>query len=180
MVDDGLRRAASERLRILSSSASPGPWLLVAAFCDRVLDDGEGNLSLDRLIGRLTLVPEDPSAPNVMPELSHTLTFVLTILTPPGRTSAPLVLGIRSPDGQLRVGPPINFKFTTETPASTLVMPFQMTFHVEGLHLVEVVLDDKLITRIPLDVVYLPQKRSTNPPALESQEADPPPMSRPQ
>jgi hypothetical protein len=132
-----------------------GPWVQHACFCQTVRISREGNLTIQHVIGRLTFRTDDPQAPSVMPTLIHTLKFIVTIVPAAGETYVDIALGMQDPDGRrwrggvLRVPPE-----PSDTPANTIVVPFEMTFDRPGLYFAEVWGSDRLLTRVPLDVVY--------------------------
>jgi len=132
-----------------------GPWVQHASFCQAVRISREGNLTIQHVIGRLTFRTDDPQAPPVMPPLMHTLKFIVTVVPAAGATHVDIVLGMQNPAGQrwkggvLRVPPE-----PSDTPANTLVVPFELTFDRPGLYFAEVWAGDRLLTRVPLDVVY--------------------------
>jgi hypothetical protein len=129
-----------------------GPHLQIAVFCEKVLVEQNDVTSLIRIIDRLTL-----SGP--LPELPLTTTIPLTIVVSfkAGfyRGKLPLKIGPITPSG-------------IELPAQSFPLLFEgddergvhvqanMTMLVkeEGLYWFDVSLGDRLMTRMPLRVVY--------------------------
>ncbi len=59
-------------------------------------------------------------------------------------------------------------QFPSEKPAITLLVPLQMRLHMEGLHFAEVYVDERLLTRVPLEVVYVRRPAATTPSSKRS------------
>lgn len=135
-----------------------GPFLQMAVFCERVLEEKDGVLSAIRIIDRVTyraVVPrpseEMPPFPlNVVALISlkggralgrHTLTL---------RATAPYgTAGRQLPDFSV----PVLFEGGEDRGVNVILNVAMQVTH-EGVYWFDVKLDDALLTRMPLRVVY--------------------------
>ena len=75
-----------------------GPYLLVAALCEKVLHEQDGVASLIRVVDTVSHREIGPDAPEVMPLVTYPLYLLLTIK--PGRALGrhQLIVHMRGPD----------------------------------------------------------------------------------
>ena len=48
-----------------------GPYLITAAFCEQVIEDKSGVLSLIRIVDRMYITAQGPNAPDEMPPAAN-------------------------------------------------------------------------------------------------------------
>lgn len=77
-----------------------GPYLAVATFCENVIEDKQGTLSLIRLIDRMTLTTSGPDAPEKMPPVPLRTTMVLAFKSGFAKGSHRVRVEPTNPDGQ--------------------------------------------------------------------------------
>jgi hypothetical protein len=136
--------------------AASGPYLATAVFCDNILHGEDKALSAIRIIDKVTVaVPAD--APPDFPSETHRLPVVVWTLImfksvgAPGRHEVKLV--INSPGGKSQEGMTRLLDFSEE-PSGGANLKIHLGIGVKsgGLFTVDVLVDGKLMTRMPLFV----------------------------
>ena len=136
---------------------SGGPYLVAACFCDKVLREADGVLSLIRIVDRWNIVG---STPTMAPTLAQG-TLVVLLKSGIVRTSAQLTITPESPSGERSepVIAPLLFEGDDERGAG-IVIPMAFPVREPGLYWFEVALtvqggQSQVLTFIPMRVVYL-------------------------
>ena len=148
-----------------------GPHLIAAVICEKVLQEADGARSEIHIIDRLEQTAVGPDAPEQMPPfLLDNMTILITVKSDQARGRYGIKVRPEAPGGiQL---PPMEQAITIQSgPAGVnLVMPFVLPIQAEGVYWFDVFLTgpapqtDRLLTRVPLEVIYSPQR----PPATQS------------
>ena len=136
------------------SNSTGGPYVQMALLCERVLQEKDNVLSVIRAIDRFTITAAGQNPPAEMP---------------PGAINAMLVVTLKSGDMRgrfnIRVVPRSpSLKTMPEIAAGVLLeggdrgVNFLAEVHMavteEGLYWFDVYLEDQLLTRIPMRVLY--------------------------
>jgi hypothetical protein len=123
-------------------------------FCERVLEDKDGVLSAIRIVDRIIHHARGPDSPEEMPTASVALTILVMLKAGAARGRNALRLRPEAPSG-LRL-PEVSFPvlFEGEDRGVNVVLPIQFEVDQEGVYWFDVTLDDALITRMPLRIVY--------------------------
>lgn len=128
-----------------------GRYISLAAFCEKVLTEADGGISLIRVFDRYNLPAPSPQAP------APTIALNVVVLLRSGMYRGPATLKIRpvSPAEQIltTLELPINFEGDNERGAMVML---NMGFvpPEQGLYWFDILLDEELITRIPLRVLF--------------------------
>lgn len=154
-----------------SPDVTTGPHLIMAVLCEKVLQEGDGVLSVIRIIDQLTQTSVGPDAPEHMPPfIAQNLTMVVTIKADQARGRYGVRIRPEAPGGiQL---PHVEQAITISPGPSgmNLVMPMVFPVSEEGVYWFDVFLTaptgqaDRLLTRVPLEVQYAPQRSAQPPP----------------
>jgi hypothetical protein len=132
------------------------PYVQVAAFCENILEDKDGVISAIRLFDRVNVPPPPPpppeAGPDALPAIKVNVLVVLKSGSVKGRKTVKLIS--ESPNGSNR--------FTVETPSEFnggewgVKIQIQMVIPIEGegLYWCNVLVNDAIVTRMPLRVVY--------------------------
>lgn len=134
-----------------------GPYVQVAAFCEKVLEEKDGVLSLIRVVDRITHTVAGPAAPSDMQPFPYQLMLVLTLKTGQARGGYDLKIVRELPSGvrEESEAPSLRMYFEGEGDrGQNLIFQMQLIFEQEGLYWFDVFLDEQLLTRLPLRVVY--------------------------
>lgn len=145
---------------------STGPHLILAVLCEKVLHEQDGVLSLIRIVDALTQTASGPEPPEQMPPFVATdLTMVISVKADQARGRFGIRVRPEAPSGaQL---PAIVQGINLQPGAAkgvNLVMPLQIAIDQEGTYWFDVFLTgpapqpDRLLTRVPLNIIYQPQQ----------------------
>ncbi len=148
-----------------TSDVTTGPHLVMAVLCEKVLHERDGVLSIIRVIDQLTQTAVGPEAPEQMPPfIADNLTMIVTIKADQARGRYGVKIRPEAPGGiQL---PPIEQAITISNGPGgvNLVIPMALPISAEGVYWFDVFLTaptaqpDRLLTRVPLEVQYSPQR----------------------
>jgi hypothetical protein len=133
-----------------------GPYLQLAIFCERVLHEQDGVVSLIRVIDRVTHTVRGKNPPTDLPPFEFEMFAVISLK--PGeargrhevRIERELPNGVRDPASI----PPLTVQLEGEERGANIVMNLRTKFEHEGLHWFHVYFDGELMTKMPLRVLY--------------------------
>ena len=132
-----------------------GPHLKAAVLCEKVIEDKRGVLSLIGIVDRFTQTAIGPGAPNEMPTLKVSASAVIMLVSDEAQGRHDVQLSIRKPSGISQELGSASVLFEGQDRGANLVVQLELVLEGEGLHWIEVRLDDEeLLTRMPLRVVY--------------------------
>lgn len=132
-----------------------GPYVQVACFCETVLQEANGVISLIRIVDTVELESRDPNPPESLPPTNIKLKLVVTIKSgriPRGRYD--LVIEPELPSGLRQKKFPWTIHLEGEERGHTHVTDLQYTVTQEGTHWFRLFLDDEFLTAVPLRVKY--------------------------
>lgn len=132
------------------------PFLTVGALCERVLQEKDGILSAIRLVDRIQVVAEIDAASEQMPAVPINLQALICLKTGPARGKRTVKVVAHTPNGSI-VPSPEEFTalFSDETPGVNFVIDLMFGVNLEGWYWFDVVVGDDIITRMPLQVMYI-------------------------
>lgn len=135
-----------------------GPFVAAAFFCEKILEDKDGSLSAIRIVDRVTQTATGPAAPEEMPPLPIQLWALITLRS--GKARGRRTIGIRpeNPSGQQTELMVLPIHFEGEERGQNFRTQIGFVAETEGLYWFDVLLDDQLLTRIPLRVMYRPMR----------------------
>ena len=146
-----------------------GPFLQVAAFCERVLEERDGTQSLIRIVDRVTTDADAVDAGTTLPV--QQLYAVVMLKGGEARGSLQLKIAPVAPSGLKLPEVEASVLFEGgEDRGVTAVVPLALPLKVSGVYWFSILLDDVLITKMPLRVVHQRLRRGTPaaPPSPES------------
>ena len=131
-----------------------GPFLQMAVFCEKALQEKDGVISAIRIVDRFTVTPSSEIPPEAL--LTMNLPINLIIAFKSGDIKGKMELKVRpfSPSGeelQSFVGPLL---FEGEDHGSSVVIQYGLSAKEEGIYWFDILLDNKLITKIPLKIIH--------------------------
>jgi hypothetical protein len=144
-----------------------GPYLQVAAACEKVLQEQDGVLSVIRMIDRFILGAVGPDAPDEMPPLPVNFTLLVVLKSGGARGRYTVHLTIESPSGERMPNElTLPLLLEGEERGVNMVIPVGLQVEHEGLYWFDIWLGDprvseraeELLTRVPLRIVYQPQR----------------------
>jgi hypothetical protein len=148
-----------------------GPHVTLAAFCERILTEQDGVLSLIRVVDRLTQTASGPEPPEQMPPFlvgALTLKLIVAIKADQAKGRFTIKLVVEDPSGS-RV--PVNEQDVNLSPGGGVNLIIEPTLAIqhEGIYWFDVLLggpndqQDELMTRVPLEVQYQRQRGAVPP-----------------
>ena len=136
-------------------SQSGGPFLQVACICETTVQRADGVLTLVNIIDRVNITAQGPSAPEQMPATNYQLTLALILKAGRARGRYELRITPERPDGSTAQPFVLSLNFEGEDDRGVqLVQRMGIRLSDEGLYWFNVYLADRLLTRLPLRVVY--------------------------
>jgi len=127
-----------------------GPYVQLAAFCQIAMIENTGQLSVIRITDRV-------AAAGLTPEMTPTpIQITLAVVLKSGFTRAQMKLRVRAttPSGQAM--PPLEAPvlFEGDERGIQLLVPMAFIAQEQGLYWFDVVVEESVLTRIPLRVMY--------------------------
>jgi hypothetical protein len=141
-----------------------GPYITMAGFCEKVLVEQGGALSIVRLTDTINRVDAGPEPADAMPPfVTDQLTIVVILRAGQAKGRFGIKLEPEAPSG-LRL-PPFEqgVQFVAGPWGTSIIAPIQMEVAEEGVYWFDVILtgpkqEDRRLTRVPLEIIYTPQK----------------------
>ena len=132
-----------------------GPFVNVAAFCERVLNEQDGVLSAIRLINEINVQAQGEGAPDAMPPVVVTTTLLVALKAGKARGSQTVQVIVEQPDGAKRPGPEVAINFGPgEVGGANLIMPMAISVETAGVYWTDILVNKRLVSRVPLQVNY--------------------------
>ncbi|MBX6341961.1 MAG: hypothetical protein IRY97_05840 [Thermomicrobiaceae bacterium] len=130
------------------------PYVLLAVLCQRAQQDQYGSLSLINVIEQLVVGSTDPNPPEQMPTFRFQGNLVVSLASGPVRRRGTVRVRPIRPSGEALEPVYQEVEFRGEDNRVTLVSNLSFDVTEPGLHWFDVLLEDAVLTRIPLRVRY--------------------------
>lgn len=133
-----------------------GPYVQVAAFCEKVLTEQDGVVSLIRIVDRVTHTRVGPDAPENLPEFDYRVLAALTLKSGKihGRHSLRFERQLPSSEIDTGFGLDATVHLEGENRGTSVVIELVAKYSMEGVYWYNVYFDDELLTRMPFEVRY--------------------------
>ncbi|MDO8751316.1 MAG: hypothetical protein Q7K03_09280 [Dehalococcoidia bacterium] len=131
-----------------------GPFVQVAAFCDRVLREADGVLSLIRVVDVINHTATGPNAPIDMPPVNYPLTLVLSLKSGKAKGRHEVTITPEMPSGETMPVASVSVRLEGEGKGYNIITQLNMQFKLEGLYWFIIRFDGELLTRLPLELRY--------------------------
>jgi hypothetical protein len=133
---------------------STGPYLIAALLCEKVLQEQDGIISVIRMVDRITLTANAPGAPEKMPPTSINLYALISLKSGSARGKDTIKLSIEAPSGVRQPDQLLPVLFEGEDRGVNLIIAVNMVVDQEGVYWFDIRLDEQLLTRVPLRILY--------------------------
>lgn len=133
-----------------------GPWVQMALFCQLVLEDKDGVLTPVRVIDRIVHSVVGSSPPAELEPFDYELYLVVALKAGDARGRSVITVEFEDPNGETRPGPSVTALFESADRGFQWVVHARLRFDKEGLYWCNVRCDGRLLTRMPVRVVYQP------------------------
>jgi hypothetical protein len=131
-----------------------GPYVSTAVLCERMLEEKDGVVTLVRIIDRLIVTAQGPEAPATLPPTLVSVVAVIWLRSGTALGRHVLKLRPEKPSGTQLEATELSVHFEGEERGSRTLGNIALTADEEGLYWFDVLLDDVLLTRIPLRIMY--------------------------
>lgn len=132
----------------------PGPHVQVATFCEKVLQEQDGVLSIIRAVDRIILSAPAAGAPAELPEGGVVpATLVVCLKADDAHGRHPITVRGQQPSGVYLPDQTFDATFERDERGVNLVLNMGLPA-MEGLYWFDVLVNDALLTRVPLRVMY--------------------------
>ena len=139
-----------------------GPYIQIAAFCERVLREADGVLSLIRVVDVITHTERRPDAPEEMPEIHYPLDLLISLKSGVARGRHEITIVPEQPSGETLQPITMSVNMEGEGKGVNIHSRIDIPYRFEGLYWFNVLFDGQVITRISLEVRY--SRMLTGPP----------------
>ena len=143
-----------------------GPYIQAALFCELVLDEKDSVKSLIRIIDRITIEARGPDVPSTMPVIQRDLIGVLMFKSGEARGAVSITVTLTRPSG-LTDPEPIwqgSPHFEGGTRGNNIILNMRTRFSEPGPYWYNIYVGDRLVTKMPLEIVYTTMKTGAQPP----------------
>jgi len=135
-------------------SFEQGPFVTVATFCEQVIEDKSGVLSLIRIVDRMYVYSSGPAAPEEMPPSFLNWFMVLNFKSGEARGTLPVKIEPELPSGLRRPPLILSAHFEGGNRGHNIVSKINMKLEMPGVYWFRIYVDDRLVTQIPVEVIY--------------------------
>lgn len=140
-----------------------GPYVQMAAFCDYVLEDKTGALSVIRIVDRLIIPTTGPDVPSVIPKTTFNFTLIIMLKSGRARGRHELKVVPELPNGQTLPAFVQSVFFEGEDRGQNIIIKGPFPLEMEGLYWFHVKLGEDLLTKVPFRIVYTYTTVATQP-----------------
>ena len=131
-----------------------GPYLTIAAFCEQVIEDKSGVLSLIRVVDRMNITAQGPTAPAEMPPTPLNWFLVITMKSGEARGSYPIKIEPELPSGLTLSPITLSAHFEGTNRGTNIITRLNMRLEMPGIYWFRIYFEDQLLTKIPVEVIY--------------------------
>jgi hypothetical protein len=137
--------------------ATGGPYVGLAAFCERVLVEKDEVISLVRVIDRITAVRPASVFGDQMPPVTHPLWMVISLRPDRARGRHPIKVEVEKPSTErVQIFDGSVLFEAEDRSVNVLLNVGGLAFELEGLYWFDVSLGTELLSRVPLRINYQP------------------------
>jgi uncharacterized protein DUF6941 len=126
------------------------PYLQMAVFCEKILREADGVLSVIRVIDRLVHFGSDKE----MQPFTHQFFVCLTFKSGFMNSKMTIWIKPKSPEGRQLAEMSFPVLFEGYDRGAGVLVQLSFTFESEGLYWFDVFVEDELVTRMPMRVLY--------------------------
>jgi hypothetical protein len=131
-----------------------GPYLIAAMLCEKVLQEKDGAISVIRVVDRIAVTVNAASSPETMPPTAVSLYALISLKSGSARGRATVKWRTETPSGLKLPDQLFPVLFEGEDRGVNLIITLNMVVEQEGVYWFSVLLDEQLLTRIPLRILY--------------------------
>lgn len=131
-----------------------GPFLQVAAFCEKVLSEQDGVISAIRIVDRMTFTLAGKDAPEKMPRMNLAITLLVRFKS--GDASGKYELNVKpiSPSGKQLPIFTFPFDLGGGELSANMIMGYNVKVEETGIYWFEILLGKQSYTKVSLNLLY--------------------------
>jgi hypothetical protein len=138
----------------MMKSEIAGPFISAAALCNMVLEEKDGTHSLIRMVDRLTFTVVG-DAPAIMPTINvNNVLLFLSFKSGYVKGSRSIKVSLSTPSGDEINQASFTALFEGDERGINVTVQLNLGIQEEGLYWFNVYVDDELVTKVPLRVIY--------------------------
>ena len=139
---------------------SLGPYVAIACFAEKVLQENDNVHSLIRIVDRVHVAITTEGEMKELPKIQHPLTLYVSLKCGGERGSHELEIVPIKPGGEKLPSKrhPVHFE-GPEYKGINIIVKMVMEINMEGTWWFEILHRKQLLTKIPLDVIFQVQRR---------------------
>jgi Family of unknown function (DUF6941) len=128
-----------------------GPFVSIACICQTPLQEGNGILSIIRVVDRIPIVG---TTPQMQPQPLQNLVLVVVLRSGGLQETHTIKIRPLGPSGTELPATEASVLFEGQDRGPAIILPVSLVATEEGLYWFDVYLEQQLLTRIPLRVIY--------------------------
>ncbi|MCH7488294.1 MAG: hypothetical protein IIB23_01550 [Chloroflexi bacterium] len=137
------------------SELPTGPFIQAALFAEVILEDKTGTLSVIRIIDRFTHVVQGQSPPENLPPFTRQLNTLISLKPGKAMGRQDFTLTMEKPDTHREAVAQGSFNFAGgRNQGVNLRLVLHVTIDQEGIYFFDFEIDEHILTRMPLEVIY--------------------------
>ena len=137
-----------------TSSLKNGPYLVAALICEKILQEKDGSISVIRIADRVTLNALASHSPETLPPIPVSLAALISFKSGSAKGRHTVKWTTETPSGLTLPEQLFTVLFEGEDRGVNLILNLNMMLDQEGIYWFSVLLEDELLTRIPLRILY--------------------------
>jgi hypothetical protein len=130
-----------------------GPYVALAVFCEKVLEEKDGVLTLVRVIDRTIIQRQGSEGTLEDQAVGIPITLVIGLKAGSAKGSHDVQVTVESPDGQSPAKMVFPVLFESEDRGANLIMRSTLVAQHEGVYWFDVSLGGRRLTRIPYRII---------------------------
>lgn len=144
----------------MADHSSAGPHVQLAVFCEKVLEEKSGTISVVRIIDTWLTTAVGPSAPAQMDPIALNVTYVLALMAGAARGRHTITLELEEPSGLSRPLSQFDANFSNPNTGINFVFNTPLICEHEGVYWMNALIGfpgeqpNTLLSRTPLTVRY--------------------------
>lgn len=131
-----------------------GPFLQMAVFCEKVLEEKTGTLSAIRIIDRFTISTIAPSAPDIMPAVNIGIHILVCFKSGDFKGKQKVEIKPFTPSGKELPGWASDILLEGDERGANIILEYGFAATEEGVYWFDVILAGNVVTKMPLRLIY--------------------------
>lgn len=131
-----------------------GPFLQMAVFCEKALQEKDGVMSAIRIVDRFTLTVSSEASPGSIPTMNLAINLIIAFKSGDIRGKMELKVRPVSPSGKEMPSFTGPLFFEGGDHGSSIIIQYGLSAKEEGIYWFDIILNNKFVTKIPLRIIY--------------------------